>query len=302
MLSRASYALLALVLALSSIAWAEESRPKKVLILGIDGCRPDALAVAQTPHIDELLREGAYTDRAQTGEQTVSGPGWSSMLTGVWPTKHRVSNNFFFGSRYQEFPHLFQRVKDHNPAWYTASIVHWAPIHNKIVAAADYSTAPEDDDRVAAEACQLLAEQDPTVLFLHFDDVDAAGHAQGFHPSVAEYVAAIESVDRRIGQVLGALKARKTHVDEDWLTLVSTDHGGQGRSHSGGADIPEVRTIFFLAHGAGVVPGEIEQPVVVVDVAATALAYLGIALDETWQLDGRPVALKPTSTAQEPAR
>lgn len=277
---------------------AADASPRHVLILGIDGCRPDALAVADAPHLAALIRDGAFTARAQTGEQTVSGPGWSSMLTGVWPTKHGVTNNFFFGSHYEQFPHLFQRVKDFDADWYTASVVHWAPIHHKIVAAADHSTAPGNDDQVADEACRLLREQDPRVLFLHFDDVDAAGHGSGFHPSVPEYVTAIEAVDRRIGRVLAALRDRESYADEAWLTLVCTDHGGQGRSHSGGAEIPEIRTIFFLAHGPGVEQGTIEQPVHVVDVAATALAYLGSPIDSAWQFDGRPIALKSVTAEQ----
>ena len=65
---------------------------KKVLILGIDGLRPDALIAANTPNVDRLLENGCFSAEAQTGQYTVSGPGWSSLLTGVWWSKHGVTD------------------------------------------------------------------------------------------------------------------------------------------------------------------------------------------------------------------
>jgi predicted AlkP superfamily pyrophosphatase or phosphodiesterase len=151
---------------------------------------------------------------------------------------------------------------------------------------------PGDDAKVTDQAIALLGEKDPDVLFLHFDDVDIAGHAKGFHPTVPEYTAAIERVDACIGRVLGALRARPTYAQEDWLILVSTDHGGRGTSHSDGADVPEIRTMFIIVSGAAAAREAPAEPTFVVDVAATALAHLGIPLKSEWQFDGKPVGLE----------
>lgn len=279
---------------------AEETSSKspRVLILGIDGCRPDAVAAANAPNLDRLAQEGVLFDHAQTGEDTVSAPGWSSMLTGVWANKHGVHDNSFRGARYDRYPHFFKRLKEVRPDAFTASIVHWQPIRFLIVRNdANLSRSPGKDERVEVEACKLLAEQDPTVLFLHFDDVDSAGHSKGFHPSVPEYIAAIELVDQRIGRVLEALRARKTYSNEDWLILVSTDHGGKGTSHSNGADIPEIRTIFMIVSGESADrQAKSDAPAYVVDVAATALAHLGVELKPEWQFDGRAIGLKSKSS------
>lgn len=76
---------------------------KKVLIIGIDGCRFDALQSADTPQLDQLIADGCYDpdchivgERYQ-GNDTISGPGWSSILTGVWADKHGVNDNTFKG-------------------------------------------------------------------------------------------------------------------------------------------------------------------------------------------------------------
>ncbi len=289
---------LSLIVGWSAPSTAADDTPprKKVLLIGIDGCRPDALQAANAPSLQGLAKQGAMFTQTQTGADTVSAPGWSSMLTGVWADKHGVHDNGleqFKKANYDEYPHFFARVRESLPDAYLASIVHWQPIQSIVRRHANFSGAPGKDERVEESACRMLREKDPTVLFLHFDDVDSAGHAKGFHPSVAEYVAAIEKVDGHVGNVLSALRHRTTFANEDWLILVSTDHGGQGTGHGGGAMIPEIRTIFIIASGPAVDQSvSPDTETYVVDVAATALAHLGITIQPEWKLDGKPVGLK----------
>src|SRR5262249_34107101 len=90
-------------------------RANKVLIVGIDGCRTDALLKAKAPHLHGLIRSGAFSESTRvlpehdTGVDTSSGPGWSAILTGVWADKHRVRDNSFEVSNYIDYPHFFQR-------------------------------------------------------------------------------------------------------------------------------------------------------------------------------------------------
>lgn len=272
------------------LARAEDALPRKVLIIGIDGLRPDALQKARTSNLAELARDGAFSYLAQTGKQTISGPGWSSLLTGVRIDKHGVTDNSFKNANFRQYPHFFRHLKDHDPKRFTASIVHWAPIHEKIVSNADISLARKTDAEVRDEAIALLRDKDPDVLFLHFDDVDGAGHSFGFSPTEPRYLSAIETVDGQVGAVLKALRGRPRFNKEDWLILVSTDHGGLGKKHGG--DTPEERTIFLLAYGPSVQKGEIQPAPESCDLAVTALTHLGVPLDPAWKLDGKAVGLK----------
>ena len=127
-----------------SAANPEETRSqKRVLIIGMDGTRPDALLKAKTPTFDRLIREGAFTDQAQIlgkryqKNDTISGPGWSSILTGVWADKHGVHDNHFKGKNYELFPHFFKRLKRERPDAQTVSLVSWEPIHEFILSEAD---------------------------------------------------------------------------------------------------------------------------------------------------------------------
>src|SRR5215510_3502745 len=55
----------------------------KVLIIGLDGTMPSALAVARTPNLDALKSNGCYSVRVVSHPITHSAASWSSMFTGV---------------------------------------------------------------------------------------------------------------------------------------------------------------------------------------------------------------------------
>lgn len=279
----------------------------RVLAIGIDGTRFDALTKAKTPNLDELMQNGAWTDNTQIlGERyqkndTISGPGWSSYLTGVWADKHGVHDNSFEGRNYGPFPHFFKYVKEHYPRARTASFVDWEPIHQFIVSNADVNQVypahgPDEyttnDAKIAADAAALLTEDDPHAVMVYFGAVDETGHRFGFHPDVEQYVAAIETVDEHVGELVAALKSRKGYANENWLIVVSTDHGGQGLGHGGGHSIAEIRTTFLIVSGAAARQGKIEEQTYVVDLPVTALTHLGVQVDPDWKLDGRSVGLK----------
>lgn len=284
---------------------AEPARVNKVLFIGIDGCRFDAIQAAETPHLDALLADGCHDPDAQIlGERyqkndTISGPGWSSILTGVWADKHGVHDNTFQGKHYDRFPHFFVRLKEVRPDALTASVVTWVPIQLHIVSGADVALffPPTEKDYVAADkaaaasAAKVLTEKDPAVLFYYIGQVDESGHAHGFHPTVPEYISAIEQADRQVGQVLDAMRARPTFAQEDWLVIVTSDHGGQGTSHSQGHNVPEIRNSFLIVSGPAAARGRLAEETYLVDAPVTALAHLGVSAKPAWELDGRPVGL-----------
>jgi len=269
---------------------------KKVLILGVDGCRPDALQVAGTPNFDQLVADGAASFAAQTGDETWSGPGWSSMLTGVWRDKHGVDDNTFSGSNYGNYPHFFTLLKQQMPMKFTTSLANWSPINDEILSGANYEVDGVSDGTLVTQAVDRLLNHDDDVIFVAFNDVDAAGHSCCFDPGNSSYINAIENTDSRVGSIMAALNARPGVIagEEDWLVLSSTDHGGTFILH--GSDVPEHRTIYYIASGPSAKQGGvIHQPPGVVDVAATALVHMGVSIDPAWELDGRAAGL-PTQT------
>lgn len=281
------------------------ARTPKVLLFGVDGLRLDALREVDTPHLDALaaggalLADTAITTERYTRSDTISGPGWSSILCGVWADKHGVDGNTFGAARYGEFPTFLARVEAADPARTTAAFGCWQPLLDSIVPAStidvsSHHRAPEgeapypgSDEAVAAAATAMLRDGDPDALLVYFGHPDGAGHRHGYGPAVAEYVSAVRDVDRLVGDVLAAVRARPTWLDEDWLVLVATDHGGRGTGHSGGRGDPVVAETFLIASGPAVDPRFLPAESAIVDVAPTALAHLGLEPDPAWNLDGR---------------
>jgi len=294
-----------IVCSLFTAASAAEPKAGRVLFIGIDGCRFDALESARAPHLDGLIAEGCHSRRTlilgsrYRDSDTVSGPGWSSLLTGVWADKHGVNNNRFLLPKLDKYPHFFHHVKSQRPDAKTVSISSWPPIKKYIVSDADVNVQTSDAERYvpgdadsAAQAVAALRGDDPTAMFVYFGQVDEHGHSFGFHPSVPEYISAIERVDTLVGQLLEALRSRPKYTAENWLVLVSSDHGGVGKDHGKGHKVPEILNSFFIVSGAAAARGEIADPVYLVDVPVTALTHLGIRPDPAWQLDDRAVGLR----------
>ena len=93
------------------------SQKRKVLILGLDGVRSDALQLANTPNIDELIANGFYTYDSWCLGITVSGPSWSTIFTGVWYPKHGVTDNSFAGSQYNTYPYFPKEPRRSSPIY-----------------------------------------------------------------------------------------------------------------------------------------------------------------------------------------
>ena len=237
---------------------------KKVLIIGIDGTRSDALQAVNTPNIDGLIANGFYSPDALNNDITISGPAWSSILTGVWSDKHLVTGNGFSQDDFDTYPTLFTRLENLDPSIHTASICHWSPINNNIIqGATDFSLNVSSDEELSMQTVNYLSTQDPDCMFIHFDEVDGAGHGNGFATDVPQYIAAIENVDMLIGPILEAIEQRPNYANEDWLYLLTTDHGGFGTSH-GGTTIDEQR-VFFIASGNSVPNQLLEAPTTTID-------------------------------------
>tara|TARA_B100000945_G_scaffold281093_1_gene248597 strand:- start:2231 stop:3127 length:897 start_codon:yes stop_codon:yes gene_type:complete len=289
----------------SSLLRAAEGR-KYVLAIGIDGLRTDALDAAKTPNIDALKKNGSYSNTCKIQgtryqkSDTISGPGWTSYLTGVWADKHGVHDNEFGGRRINRYPHFFNLLKQQYPDYKTASFIDWYPIDKFIVSKADIRVGFEAhgsdgytlfDQHLADRAVKVLAEQDVRATMVYFGATDENGHRFGFHPSVPQYMSAVEKVDQHVGRLMEAIKSRPTYQQEDWLILISSDHGGEGKGHGSGHQIPNIHNIYLIVSGASAAKNEFNQQVYLVDLVATALKHLDVQAKPEWQLDGKPVGL-----------
>ncbi len=298
--------LVATLLLSPSFACDGSSPTKHALVIGVDGVRVDALLESSTPNIDGLIAEGTISYDAFAGGEldtsneqvTFSGPGWASILTGVWIDKHGVAGNSssaFEDSRFDAYPHFFRRIREQAADAYLSSFVTWSPINEFIVAPGDANEefSPDVNDSLEGDAMVTdavvdhLTAQTPDVVFVHLDSPDFQGHLHGFSPMVPAYLEAIETVDAQIGRMLDAVRARPTYAREDWLVVVTTDHGGIEQMHGGQS--AEERTIPFIVAGGATQRGETISPGPGhTAVPPTVLRHLEIAIEASWGWESEP--------------
>lgn len=272
-------------------------------MIGIDGVRPDVLAEVPTPVMDSLAASGWYTADARTTTPSVSGPAWSSILTGVWPEKHGVLDNGFGGRRYSEHPDFLTRAERNRLELGTFAALDWMPLAvlegggpalsdaiDTVFAVDGYELGwAEADSVIASRAARHLASAEVDAAFVYLGNPDETSHRHG---SIGvEYREAVALSDRHVGWLMEALRTRPAYEGEDWLVLISTDHGRREDGGHGG-DSREEMTIFILASGASTKrwPAAGSGPTYIVDVPATALEHLGLGAGVDAGLDGEPLA------------
>lgn len=225
---------------------------RKVVIISIDGLRPDLLIRADAPNIHSLINTGSYTFWAQTTAESVTLPSHTSMLTGVPPVKHAIQWNSDLPLRhpvYPMFPTIFELAKQ--GGYTTAMVAGKAKFINLAKPGSldwiyiPWSTKIEDDE-VALAATQIILVHQPDLIFVHFPSVDNVGHLYGW--ASPEQMDAIHQADASVGMILWALD--QLHLRESTFILVTADHGGAGQSH--GPDDMRSRAIPWIANGPGI--------------------------------------------------
>jgi len=288
---------LALLLRASCLALALCAAPasasRHVVIVSVDGLRPDVALRAKMPAFRSLMDRGSFSMYAMTTDVAITLPSHTSMLTGVTPLKH--------GIHYNSDP---RPVDPPAPAWPTIfELAHRAGLSTAMCAGkSKFSVLAQpgtldsvlvpppgsaySDSLVASRAVRWIRRMRPDLLFVHLPSLDTIGHSRKW--GSREQVAAAELCDRELGRVLNAIRA--AGLEDSTLVILSTDHGGAGTTH-GGLDARS-RLIPWVAAGPGVKRdfdlAQIQDlQVHTEDTFATAAAWLGLALAKP--VDGRAV-------------
>lgn len=263
------------------------STTRKVLFIGVDGCRTDALLQAASPAFDSLMAHGYVNLHCDRGPYTVSCPGWSTLLYGVFPAKHGVTSNDIEGHSFGAYHDLFYYMRQSNPSYSLSVVSHWDNFL-RLTTSEDYAVAVATDEEVKNKALYLLNSCVPDVLVLHFDDVDDAGHTYGFSPADTNYIGAIEQTGRYVTDIMNAVATREQTYNEEWMVVVVTDHGGSGTSHGDQDNLEETRYVFEIIRLPGLNRVEVTTASNT-DIMPSMLKYMGIPIQPSWNLDGAPL-------------
>jgi predicted AlkP superfamily pyrophosphatase or phosphodiesterase len=264
-----------------------------VVVIGCDGMGSLAFTQTNAPVMHRLMRDGAWTLRARGVLPTVSSPNWASIIMGAGPEQHGVTSNDWETNKFEItptavghggiFPTIFGELRAQRPEACIVCVHDWDGFGRLLEPGApDVLENVKGSAATAQRAVQLIKERKPTFTFIHFDDVDHAGHEFGW--KTPEYFKAVELIDGLIGQVIAALE--RAAIRERTIVLVTADHGGLNKKH-GGATMDEIEIPWIIA-GPGVRAGHaIQSPVNTYDTAATLAMIFDIQAPTAWI--GRPV-------------
>jgi len=222
---------------------------RHVLVVSIDGLRPDLLLLADTPVIHGMMKRGSYSMWARTTPNSITLPSHVSMMTGVTPRRHDVEWNRDFETiepLYPRVPTLFEAAKRHG---YTTAMAAGKSKFSMFdrPGVLDWKWIPKtvkcETADVIGPAEEIIKDHKPDVMLVHFPSVDNTGHSIGW-ASPAQ-MQAIADADAAVGRLLKALDS--ADMTDSTLVIVTADHGGAGKNH--GPDDPRSRHIPWIAVG-----------------------------------------------------
>lgn len=305
---------------------AQNSNPKKkIVFIIVDGISADMLKNNMTPRLDEIAKTGAYTDAYVGGKKqgysetpTISAVGYNSLLTGVWANKHNVWGNDIKDPNYN-YPTVFRLYKNDYPDGKTAVFSTWLDNRSKLIGEGlpqtenvkvDYAfdgfeldtiRFPHDpkseyikniDALVATKAAKYIENESPDLSWVYLQYSDDIGHAYG---DSAQLTAAIHYEDSLIGKIYDAVTLREKKYNEDWLFLVTTDHGRSskdGKGHGGQSD--RERSTWIITNSKNTNAYFKNEIPAIVDLLPTMSGFLELSVPDELKAewDGVPL-LKP---------
>lgn len=228
------------VLTLCGIAQVASAAERTVVVVMFDGFAPAMADATDTPNLDRIKREGAWSRHLIPEFPSLSMVNHTTFETGCHPSRHGIMSNIFYDpkkGRYDENPDADWRTGCET-MWEAAErqgvksavfnfINRWSNTHGE---RATYTNAPvpwaqhESDETILNKALTLLRDNGPNhprLIALYFPIPDEIAHYNGATgPKTLE---AVRRCDAIVGRLMAAVTALPP--DREGTLVVGTDHG-----------------------------------------------------------------------------
>ncbi len=258
---------------------------RRVVLVILDGLRPDAIDRFNLQHLRRLQAAGSSTNRATTVEPSITTAAMTSLCTGVTPDIHGVRTDQFHIPRTAQRLWLLPKLLMEANYPVTCAVSQVSLLLRGVAARAakqfgvsDARFIGNDAPSILMSTRQTLSMQRRGLIVMHWPDADRAGHAHGWMSK--EYGDAAYRMDATLG-LLPVL----TEVPRDpgTLLILLSDHGGGGvdpRNHDSAH--PDDRTIFVTLVGQRVATAPLPDGVSLTDVPPTILWALGVPIPASY--------------------
>ncbi|MDB5249083.1 MAG: nucleotide pyrophosphatase [Segetibacter sp.] len=307
-----------------------QGKQRKVVFIIVDGIPADVIEKVATPSIDAIAKEGKYMRAGVGGEKdgysqtpTISAVGYNSLLTGTWVNKHNVWDNDIKEPNYNYWS-IFRFLKEQYGAKKTAIFSSWTDNRTKLVGEGLSKTGKikldyhfdgyeldtikfrQDEQRdfmrridetVTDAASKTIKNDAPDLSWVYLEYTDDMGHMYGDSP---QFYKAVELMDKQVGRIWGAIEYRRKQFNEEWLMVITTDHGRDEKTGKGhGGQTPRQRNTWIVTNLQNINNyAKYYQPAIV-DIMPTIARFMNINIDkrQAWEIDGTPLA-GPISVAE----
>src|SRR6186713_1561683 len=307
-----------------------QPKKKKVIFIIADGIPADVLEKARPSFMGQIDKGEGYRRATVGGERggysqtpTISAVGYNSLLTGTWVNKHNVWGNDIKDPNYH-YPTVFRLVKTADSSKKVAIFSTWEDNRTKLAGEGlaqtghlhvDYHADgyeldtlhyPHDkksvyihtiDELVTDSAARAIREFGPDLTWLYLEYTDDMGHRYGDGP---EMKTAIGYLDHQIMRIWEALQYRQQKFSEDWMIIITTDHGRDsisGKGHGGQSE--RERTTWIVTNNKDLNHYYRDYTPAIVDIMPTIARHLGVAIprENLMEIDGIPLSGKVSVAA-----
>jgi len=272
---------------------AQPDPTKRVILIGIDGVSAEGLQYANTPVINNLIKQGSVSLKTRGVMPTVSAPNWATILSGAGPEQHGVTSNNWsllnqgFDPTYKDsdgyFTSIFTVIRKQMPKAVTAMFYDWdwlgTYVNRKLITKEQYI---QGYVMVTSVALNYIKKEKPIFTFIYYGHPDEVGHAKGF--GTKDYYRAINDIDTEIGKLITGIK--ESGLDKNTSIIITSDHGGIGTGHSG-ESMTEIEVPWIIT-GSGIKRNILfETPNDLANTAPTIARILDLRTPPEWV--GKPV-------------
>ena len=249
----------------------------KVILISVDGMRPDGLLKCGNPYVGELVKKASYTFGAKTVFPSVTLPCHMSMFHSVTPERHGTTTNIYM-PQVRPVDGLFEQLKKADKT--SAMFYGWEPLRDVArpgsLKKADYINSysfEHTDAMLTDSAIEYISLVKPDFVFLYMVETDEkGGHDNGWMSDVyLDYISrAIENVRKVIEETGG-----------EYTVIVTSDHGGHDRCH--GTEKDEDMIIPMIFYGPGFEGGKELRDASILDIAPTVADIVSVQKAKEWE-------------------
>ncbi len=257
---------------------------EKVILICIDGMRPDGFLACGNPFIRNMMELGSYCLESRSVYPSVTLPCHMSMFHSVPPERHGILSNTYV-PMVRPVSGLFEQIKlmDGVSDMYYG----WEPIRDigqpKSLMRSGYISARGEDDtdnKLTDLALKRIREDQPDFIFLYQVETDEkGGHDNGWMSE--EYLRYVHVAVENVKRVYDAIREVSEKNGVSYTLIVTADHGGHDRIH--GTEMKEDMTIPTFFIGKRFEPGKQLADVSIMDLAPTIADIMGVPIPREWE-------------------